>query len=244
MATPGLLELFDRTYVVNLPERTDRRRQVEAELRRPILGSAPEVADSRVRIFAATWPDEAAPFDSTGTKGCFLSHLSILTEARDDDLESVLVLEDDAEFEDHVVTSLPRLAHELSTREWGVVQLGHLPAEGAEPVTGPFLLPFRGEVIGTHCYAVHRRALAPLVAHFERQLAGTPGDDTYGPMAPDGTLNTFAWAQDEVDRHLVVPSLCRQRSSWSSVNPRPWDRWAGARTLVGAARRARRSLAH
>lgn len=243
MIQRGLLELFERVYVINLPERCDRRREVEAELRRAVLGSPPGAADRRVVFFDASWPDEAAPFRSTGLKGNFISHLSILRASRADQLESVLILEDDAEFEKDLPAALPVLETQLSELDWGVVQLGYSASGGDVPtVATPMLTPFRGEVRGLHCYAVHRRALAPLIAHLERQLSGTPGDDIYGPMAVDGSLNTFAWVNEDIPRHLLVPSVCRQRSSRSSIDPSFLDRTFGTRMLLSLVRRTRRTF--
>jgi glycosyl transferase family 25 len=238
MAEPGLLELFGGVYVINLPERVDRRREMELELRRPGMGSGADV-----RFFPASWPEEAAPFNSRGTKGNFLSHLTILREAQAAGLDSVLVMEDDAEFEDHLVTSLPWLTRALSETAWGVIQLGYIAHHDvAPPGTAPSLWPFRGEVLGVHCYAVHRRAMGPLIAHLERQLVGTPGDDVYGPMSYDGSINTFGWVRSDVERQLAIPSLCRQRSSSSDVNPQRWDRVAGARAVADTARVVRRRI--
>lgn len=244
MTPAGLLDLFDRVYVINLPERCDRRREVEAELRRSILGSPPGADDGRVIFFEASWPAEAAPFRSTGLKGNFISHLSILRAAHAGELESVLILEDDAQFERHLPAALPVLETHLSGTDWGVVQLGYTASSGAVPaVATPTLVPFRGEVRGLHCYAVHRRALAPLIGHLERQLCGPPGDDIYGPMAVDGSLNTFAWVHTDIPRHLLVPSVCRQRSSRSSIEPRLLDRLVVTGRLLGLARRARHKAA-
>lgn len=236
MLTPGFLELFEAAYVINLPERIDRRRDLEAELRRDGMGSR-----ANVRFYRASWPDEAAPFQSRGTKGNFLSHLSILREAQKSGLESVLILEDDAEFEDQMASALTWLVPELLALEWGVVQFGYrLSGKTAAPGAGPSLVPFRGEVFGVHCYAVHRRAMEPLITHLERQLVGTPGDVIYGPMSYDGSINTFGWARQDVARHLAVPSLCRQRSSSSDVNPRPWDRTGITRAVTDRVRSVRR----
>lgn len=207
-----------------------------------MVASSAEVVTERVRIFSASWPAEAAPFQSAGVKGNFLSHLSILRLARDDCLESVLILEDDAEFLD-LSLALSFLTEQLSSVDWGVVQFGYTAPEGDAPATAArTLVPFRGEVLGAHCYAVHRRALPRLIEHLERQISGTPGDPVYGPMSFDGSLNTFAWVNEDLARYLLVPSVCRQRSSRSSVDPRMLDRLPVARALLRLARRARRRL--
>ncbi len=47
----GIAELFDRIYIVNLPERTDRRREMEDQLVKVGLGGHP-----RVMFFPAIRP--------------------------------------------------------------------------------------------------------------------------------------------------------------------------------------------
>ncbi len=222
---PQLLAVFDRTYVINLPNRTDRRRQMEAELRRPGIGPT----EGRVRYLPAVRPSEARPFGSIGEKGCFLSHLAVLREARHDDLSALLILEDDAKFEDDFRQNWSAVHDQVEGGDWDLVHLGHLHMVGGTvSMTTPSprleALELGVGLLGAHCYAVRRRCLDPLIKHFERQLTGVRGDDLYGPMPPDGTLNTFAWVNPQVKRYVVIPSLCRQRSSRSDIRPKPWDR--------------------
>jgi len=237
-----LLDLFDHTYVINLPERADRRRDMHKQLQVTGVGAASDILSTRVEFVPGVRPAEAAPFGSVGVKGCFLSHLAVLNAALLGGFESVMILEDDAEFEGNVAEIVPRLEEAILRQDWGIVQLGYLPMTEELPTVDGALVPFRGDVQGLHCYAVHRKALVPLIGHFERQLAGRAGDDIYGPMAADGTVNTFAWVNHDVPRHLLVPSICRQRSSRSDISPAPLDRIPFTRALVAMARRARRMV--
>ncbi|MCI5210545.1 MAG: hypothetical protein D3910_17540 [Candidatus Electrothrix sp. ATG2] len=68
---------FGKIYVINLPERVDRRREVTAALKRIGISFAP----GKVELFPAIRPTEAAGFPSPGVRGCFLSHLSVLKKA-------------------------------------------------------------------------------------------------------------------------------------------------------------------
>jgi glycosyl transferase, family 25 len=78
---------FAKAYVINLPSRSDRRREMSAELKR--IGLEAE-------WFNAVRPDDRGEFESIGARGCFLSHLGVLRRSLD--LESVLILEDDVNF--------------------------------------------------------------------------------------------------------------------------------------------------
>jgi hypothetical protein len=74
---PGLLDYFDRIYVINLPARTDRKREMEEQLARIGLS----FAHPRVSLFAAIRPHEPGGFDTIGARGCFSSHLEVLRDA-------------------------------------------------------------------------------------------------------------------------------------------------------------------
>ncbi len=181
-----------------------------------------------MRYFAAVRPDEAPPFGSIGEKGAFLSHLGVLKEARPDNLTAVLVLEDDAQFDDDFAAKWSAVRQQLEVADWDLVHLGHLRLSGGNVSGGRTDLRLEpldptAEVLGAHCYAVRGRCLDPLINHFERQLAGVRGDDLYGPMSPDGTLNTFARTNPQAKRYSVVPSLCMQRSSRSDIRPKRFD---------------------
>jgi hypothetical protein len=58
---------FDRIRIINLPSRPDRRREMEAELRR--LGLA---GDPRVEFVDGVVVEDMAPFRARGEKGVFL----------------------------------------------------------------------------------------------------------------------------------------------------------------------------
>ena len=124
-----MLNDFDRTYVINLPERKDRRIQMERHLG--------DLGATRVRFFPAIRADRARPFRSAEQAGCFLSHRRVLMEAYADGLESVLILEDDAEFVEpqtfHAAWGI--LRPQLDDTSWGVFQAGWLRLGGrAAPI--------------------------------------------------------------------------------------------------------------
>jgi hypothetical protein len=238
----NLLDFFDRAYVINLRERPDRRREMERELQRADVGLRDRQLADQVQFFPAVRPAEAAPFSSLGIKGCSLSHVAVLKDAKERGLSRVLVLEDDAEFAPDFLRSATPMLMTLAERTWGIAQLGHIGGPGAPPASAPRLIEFAGEVTGAHCYGVSEVALERLIEHFELQHRGIPGDPLRGPMPADGTLNVFRWLNPDLPRYLVAPSLVRQRSSRSDITPGHVDRVAFLRPLVALARaiRARR----
>ena len=82
-----LLDAFGSLYVINLPARTDRRRQFGQQLRR--LGLS--YASSAVNLFPAVRPDDPGGFPTLGTRGCFLSHLGVLATAAAANVDSIIV---------------------------------------------------------------------------------------------------------------------------------------------------------
>ncbi len=74
MTDSALVRLFDRVLVINLPQRADRRRGIDAELRK--VGLA--LDHPKVEVFAAIRPDHAAGFPSIGAHGAFRSHLGVM----------------------------------------------------------------------------------------------------------------------------------------------------------------------
>ena len=238
----NLLDAFDGAYVLSLPERTDRRREMERELRRADVGLRTGQLAEKLRFFPAIRPTEATPFPSIGIRGASLSHLAILRDAEARGLSRVLVLEDDAEFEPGFQARAAPLLAALARRAWGMVHLGHLGGPATPPGAEAGWFEFEGAITGAHCYGVSWAALRPLIALFEEQHRGVPGDDRRGPMPADGTLNVFRWLNPDFPRLLAVPSLVGQRSSRSDITPSRIDRVPALRPLVRIARaiRARR----
>ena len=59
-----MFEKFERIYVINLPNRTDRRKETEIELSK--------AGGPLAIFFPAIRPPEAGKFRSIGERGCFV----------------------------------------------------------------------------------------------------------------------------------------------------------------------------
>ncbi|MGC3968111.1 MAG: glycosyltransferase family 25 protein [Pirellulales bacterium] len=230
----GLLTQFERIVVVNLPERTDRRREMEAQLRS--AGVDPQ--DERVQFFAARRPTEVGDWPSLGARGCFQSHLQILQRAREDELENILVLEDDCDFTPGTEGLRYNLVDELDRREWDLAYLGH-PVELKSVVASSWVAsgePFQQ----SHCYAVNGRALPKVVAFLEAVASRPAGHPDGGPQHYDGALNMFRQQNHDVVTLLAAPSLAHQRSSRSDIYEHWYDRVPGLRQLFELRRRVKK----
>ena len=211
-----------RPYLINLDRRTDRYEATMTELawvRGADLRPGVDIELIRPRRYT-----DAAGFINTSYRSCLEAHRAALRLASDQDVDIALVLEDDVVFTPRWHEVEAELVAALTDRHWDVVNIGVLgpqldPSGDATPV----LVPFRGEVIGSHAYLVRRRFLPRLLDHFGDVARGEPGDRLRGPMGPDGALNTIAWIEPSMTRLLAVPSLVDQRPSRSDVNTRAID---------------------
>jgi hypothetical protein len=205
------LTRFTQVRIINLRRRRDRRRETEAELAN--LGE--RVDGRRCAFFEAIEPDEAAGFPNPAVRGCFLSHLAVLSEACRAGVEDVLVLEDDVAF----VLDAGRLATEavdqLSAMSWDIAYFGH--ALGNRPGQ-PGWLPVAGPMRHAHCYAVRARALARLVAFLRGVTKRPAGHPQGGPMHFDGALSTFVQQNPDVVAVYFSRNLAYQRPSRTDLH--------------------------
>jgi GR25 family glycosyltransferase involved in LPS biosynthesis len=220
----ALMRVIDGLYIVNLESRPDRRRDMEAELTRIGLQPAPPF----VTFFRAIRPDAAGAFPSIGARGCFLSQLGVLREARSRGQGVILLLEDDAVFTAEGRAHLGAALAELNTMDWGMAYLGHRIA--SEEMPGPDtalgihwrrLEPDTG-VVCAHAVVIHQRCLPRLIAYLERMLARPAGDPEGGPMHVDGAYSWFR--RDHPDLLTVVTPVqyVVQRASRSDITPQNW----------------------
>jgi hypothetical protein len=222
MATT-LSDCFTRTFAINLPERTDRRKALFSEL---ILHKIP--ITQRLVVFPGVRPAAPEGFLNRGIRGCFLSHLNILRRAMAERLESVLILEDDVMFSPLFPTRIDAVERELRERPWGFVYLGHVLDVTPSP-DGRALVPWKDAILTTHCYGLHRSAIPAVVEFLESALKRPPGHPDGGPMSIDGAMSFFRSRHPEILTLVAAPSLASQRPSRSDLTPRWFDRIPGLR---------------
>lgn len=230
-----LFDAFERIVVINLPERTDRRREMVAELRRAGLHEG----SPGLLFFAGIRPANAGLFPSVGARGCFESHLGVITAALADGVENVLVLEDDLALHPEACVPQPALVKTLASGEWDFAYPGHTLALGApgapvrwERTTSP--------LVCAHFYALNRRILADLREYLDACRRRPPGHPDGGPMHVDGAFSMFRARRPDVVTLIASPSLGSQRSSRSDITANRWyDRQPGLRLLSGLARKGK-----
>lgn len=206
---------FDLIRIINLPARVDRRRQMEAELRRVGLGD-----DDRVAFVEAIASDTAAPWRLKGERGIFLSHLKVLREAAASN-SSVLILEDDADFTGAVEST--EIADDVPIFYGGY--------EASDPRA-----LHSSDIVGAHCMGFSAETARVLVPFLE-ELFHHPS-----PPPIDGAYVWFRRANPGVKTQFAVPVVAVQRSSRSDIAQlRFYDRWPGLREAAGLVRHGLRA---
>jgi len=224
-------DYFDRTFVINLPYRHDRRRAITRELKRVEMFPAPE----RTEIFPAIRPDDAGPYPTRGTRGCFISHWSILRKALEQNLSRVLVMEDDLVISDRWHHQSDRLVDELEATGWDMVYFYH--ALHLQSQAQKAFATWDGSVRGALFYGVHGRILERLVEFLAIVDSRPAGHPDGGPMHVDGAFSTFRKQNLDVRTLVAVPRLGRQRASRTDIHALGFhDRLIGVRWVADIAR--------
>jgi glycosyl transferase, family 25 len=235
-----LMQSFDGIYIINLPSRSDRRRQMLGQLRRVGLSHA----SSNLTFFPAMRPRDCGGFPSVGAHGCFMSHLGVLREAQRLGLSSVLILEDDVDFAPPTRAGEVRSC--LAHGDWGFFYGGYridrVPAAPQSCVRLESTIPIET----AHFVAMRgNQLIAELVAYMEAQLQRPPGHPNGGPMHVDGTYSWFRKQNPQYSTLIAVPQLGYQRASSSDIAPRRWFEgvW-GMQFAMGKLRNCKNALRH
>ena len=235
-----LFASFDRLYILNLPDRADRRTEMAGEL--ALLGTGYD--DPRVKLFPAVRPADAGGFPGIGAHGCFLSHLAMLREARDSGCHAILILEDDCDFTGGIDALLPPALDMLDVLGFDIFYGGYAVPDGiggAEPSATPLMLAdCTSAVRVTHFIGFGRTAIEALIPYLEAMLARPPGSPEGGPMHVDGAYSWFRASRPDLSTWLARPQLGHQRPSRTDIAPPgALDRLPGP--LRALARKAKRA---
>ncbi len=151
---------FDRTVVISLPDKTERRERLLLDLTACGLACEDTVVwqkavNGHVGTLHTLWKQ------SPGAWGCRASHLQALQEAVAAGVETLLILEDDACFHPRTAQWLAELMP-LLPEDWDLFFLGgqHMTAPSA---TAHPKLQLGRRIGRTHAYAIHCRAFAKLI---------------------------------------------------------------------------------
>ncbi|WP_050774139.1 glycosyltransferase family 25 protein [Roseobacter sp. AzwK-3b] len=213
-----LLEVFQQVYIINLPERADRRREIEGQLARLGLSSA----HPSISFFKAVKPSEAGGWPSVGAHGCFMSHLGVLEEALESRFDNVLILEDDMDWSPRFIDGGMRILDELGSKTWHFIHGGlrSPKAKSAEPVLRA--LSPEAALTQTHFIGLSAPAIASAAAYLKTIASRPPGHPEGGPMHVDGAYSWFRKSNPALDAYYFEPAIAVQRASRTDIHGNRW----------------------
>jgi len=227
------LSYFERVFIINLPSRRDRRREMDLQLRRIGLS----LQSPLIELFRAIRPEQKGEFESIGARGCFLSHLDVLRLARERRYSRILVLEDDVNFAPRFSEQIDGCMGALKAEPWDVFYGGYRlyrPTQLERPLT---LLPPEEDVLLAHFVALSAHAISAAIECFSRMLTRPSGHPLGGPMHVDGAYGWMRRANRHLLCRLAVPQLGYQRRSRTDIQTLRWfDRIAGFKEAVATTR--------
>jgi hypothetical protein len=229
------LEYFQQIYIINLPQRRDRRREMAQQLK--AVGMS--FRDPCVRLFEAVRPDDSGPFPSIGARGAFLSHLGVLKDARDKNLSRILIFEDDLNFVPGFSSKIAAVVAALEREDWSFFYGGYVLTTQVELQNGNLLVPAESSlpIQTAHFIALQGNAIEETIEYLEALLTRSGGDPRGGPMHVDGAYSHLRHASPNMLTLLATPQLGYQRSSRSDIYDLRWfDRLPGVRQAVEALR--------
>jgi len=169
----------------------------------------------KVELFAAIKPTEPAGFPDIGWRGCFLSHLEVLKQAKKEGLKNVLIMEDDLLISRRFKRNEERLVDELLKSEWDFVYFGHFfPAQRNKTVQ---LIACDKKVIGNHCYGVNGAVFDSLIHYLEAYLAQVAVERPKVDIGIDSVISNFRIENKNINTLISMPALCVQSDSASDL---------------------------
>ncbi len=211
-------DFFDSIYIVNLIERKDRRDQIVKELEKINIYLTP----GKVELFSAVKPTEAKGFETSGTRGCFLSHLEILKIAQEKGLSNILVIEDDLMISEKFLDVQDRLMNQLQCSDWGFVYFGHIENLSGDTFCQLQSYPAAKGIQTSHFYGINSTVFNPLISFMDSLQERAPADPLGGPMHLDGAYSFFRANNPKILTLISCPNLGSQRSSRSDVHELKW----------------------
>ncbi|MGV8988678.1 MAG: glycosyltransferase family 25 protein [Cypionkella sp.] len=232
-----LLDGFGSLYVINLPSRTDRHREFGQQLMQ--LGLS--YASSGINLFPAVRPDDPGGFPTLGARGCFMSHLGVLTTAAANNVSSIIVCEDDLDFAQDFHNRLVKVLSEADQQDWDILYLGHDGLKDRPPgPDGAALIRLTSEfpVRTTHFLVFRQNVYVDLIAYLQAILRRPPGHPDGGPMHVDGAFSRFRADHPQLVTLAAIPPLGYQRPSRTDIHAlRLYDRLPFVCSLVNLFRR-------
>ncbi|WP_135502443.1 glycosyltransferase family 25 protein [Roseovarius aestuariivivens] len=226
-----ILSVFDHVFIINLKSRADRRREMREQLE--LVGLSAD--HPAISFFDAVRPDAPGGWPSIGARGAFMSHLGVLSRARDMGLQRILVLEDDVDWTRSFLMHGPAALERLEGDEWGIVHGGLRQAtkgQGDEAISLESV-PADTELLLAHFLGFSGDTIARAEAYLKAITARPAGDAAGGPMHVDGAYSWFRRDNPDIATWICDPAIAVQRASRTDIHELRWfDRFRGTSDLV------------
>lgn len=202
---------FDEIYCINLKTRKDRWEECENEFSEHHIKmvkryNAVEGIPPSVKTYGLM---NVAPDDPLRAKkianrvGCLMSHLSIIKQAREKKLKSILILEDDVQFVKNVSARFSEFVGQVPD-DWSLLYFGGNERKGLKKVSSNICRTT--EMLMTHAVGVHQNAYDELIQMISQCEAPV---DFY-----------YATIQKKFPAYTFYPFLAWQRAGWSDLEQR------------------------
>jgi hypothetical protein len=207
----SLINSFDVGYLINLPDRTDRRIAIEREFR----STGVELPNPKFSIYPRIRPVDKANFHSVGARGSFSSHREVLKLAAKQGARNVLICEDDAQFRRVPAAIINNITSALWETTWDVVYLGYLKPLNPR-LRGP-LAEWQHETLGGHFYCVSAPFISTMIEYMNECEMRPRDHPEGGPMSRDGAYNHIRRVKTGIRVLIAIPNLAFQRSTRSDI---------------------------
>jgi glycosyl transferase, family 25 len=233
------IDYFQQIYIINLPHRADRRREVGYQLEKIGLSfSAPNIC-----LFPAVLPNTPAGFPSIHARGLFLSHLKVLRDAYSRGFQRILILEDHINLASDFSKRIVKVAAELELYDWSIFYGGCSLEVLPELTNRGELLPIwpSESILTSHFMGFRGPTIGEIVTFFQNLLAKSSGDYKIRPKHIDEAYNRFRQNFPYKLTLLAIPELAYIRSSNIAIHdPRWFDRMPLVNFTVTRLRRLRK----
>lgn len=217
----ALLSIFEHVYVINLPTRDDRRKEIERQLARIGLS----FDNPAVTLFPASRPLEKGEFPTVGTRGCYESHMAVMADAKKKGCMSYLVLEDDADLSIDFEQRIEALAVTAGKTDWDVFYGWTPETYGQKVQTSSDQLveiPAQQSVLLAHFVGFKCSILDQMIPYIEAIYHRPAGDPQGGAMHFDGALAWFRASHPQIRTFATVAPIAVQRPSRSDIHSLKW----------------------
>ncbi len=227
-------DVFQRIYIINLPSRADRRKEMAEQLSQIEMS----IDHPNVSLFKAFRPTDPGDFPTVGARGCFMSHLGVLKDVAEAGLERILILEDDVNFSSDFMVRASAVFSCASAKSWSILYGGHRVETTLASTEQCCEINSTTAVVTAHFIALQGPAIAAAAGYIGAMLEREPGHPSGGPMHVDGAYSWFRRAYPQYRTIAAVSALGYQRASRTDIHDLHWyDKTPGIRQVVAGLRR-------